>query len=104
MKTDNATRMLSDLRQLIDRWELELGAQPLWWRKHSAIESGGAIAPVATEARKKVSFQRPSSRKTAAGSKASAKRTGRSGEASPKITATQPPQRGSNEDGSAHPI
>jgi hypothetical protein len=84
MKTDNATRMLSDLRQLIDRWELELGAQPLWWRKHSAIESGGAIAPVATEARKKVSFQRPSSRKIAAGSKASAKPTGRSDEASPK--------------------
>ena len=88
MKTDTATRILSDLRQLIDRWELELGAQPLWWRKHP-IESGGAVAAVATEARKKVSSKRPSSRKVAAGAKTSARRTGRSGQAIPKITAAR---------------
>ena len=36
--------MLRDLRELVTRWELELDAKPLWWRKH--LVTAGATDPV----------------------------------------------------------
>ena len=39
MESDKASKMLGDLRQLLDRWELELGAKPVWWRRYTAIRT-----------------------------------------------------------------
>ena len=36
MESDKVPRMLNELRQLVDRWELELGAKPVWWRRYPA--------------------------------------------------------------------
>lgn len=69
MKADNATRLLNDLQQLIDRWALELDAKPLWWRRYSATGSGGAAGPLTMESPKEVQVQHPSSRKNATRSK-----------------------------------
>ena len=54
MTTDHAMRLLKDLQQLIDRWELELGTKPLWWRKYSASGKGEAAGPVTKDAMKEV--------------------------------------------------
>jgi hypothetical protein len=54
MKADPAIRLLNDLQQLIDRWELELGTKPLWWRKYSASGSGETVGSVTREATKEV--------------------------------------------------
>jgi hypothetical protein len=42
MEADKATRMLGEFRQLIDRWELELGAKPVWWRRYPAMQTDEA--------------------------------------------------------------
>jgi hypothetical protein len=52
MKADPAIRLLNDLQQLINRWELELGTKPLWWRKYSASGSGEAAGFVARKVTK----------------------------------------------------
>lgn len=70
MKADNAIRMLGDLQQLVNRWELELNAKPLWWRKYSPTGRSEATGPLTTEAAKEVQLQHPSSRKNATASKA----------------------------------
>lgn len=66
MKADKATRLLGELRELIDRWELELDAKPLWWRKHPATGSGEAQSSLPADVRKKVASPHPNSRKTSA--------------------------------------
>ncbi len=78
MKTGNAIRMLSDLQQLINRWELELDAKPLWWRKYSATGHGEATGPLTTEDTKEIALQRPTSRTNATRSKALPKQRDRS--------------------------
>ena len=69
MKADNATRLLNDLQQLIDRWALELDAKPLWWRRYSAAGSGAAAGLLTVESPKEVQAQHPSPRKNATRSK-----------------------------------
>jgi hypothetical protein len=69
VKADNATRLLNDLQQLIDRWALELDAKPLWWRRHSATGSGAAAGLLTVESPKEVQVQHPSPRKNATRSK-----------------------------------
>ena len=39
MESDKAPRLLGELRQLVDRWELELGAKPVWWRRYPATNA-----------------------------------------------------------------
>jgi hypothetical protein len=39
MESDKVLRLLDELRQLVDRWELELGARPVWWRRHAAVRT-----------------------------------------------------------------
>jgi hypothetical protein len=36
MESDKVPILLKELRQLVDRWELELGAKPVWWRRYRA--------------------------------------------------------------------
>jgi hypothetical protein len=40
MKNDKSIKMISDLRELVDRWERELDVKPLWWRKRPELGSG----------------------------------------------------------------
>lgn len=42
MESDKAPRLLGELRQLVDRWELELGAKPVWWRRYPAVQTNDA--------------------------------------------------------------
>lgn len=42
MESDKVPRLLNELRQLVDRWELELGARPVWWRRHPAVRTNDA--------------------------------------------------------------
>ena len=42
MEPDKAPKLLGELRQLVDRLELELGARPVWWRRHPATQTKGA--------------------------------------------------------------
>jgi hypothetical protein len=42
MESDQAPKLLGELRQLVDRWELELGAKPIWWRKYPAVQTNDA--------------------------------------------------------------
>jgi hypothetical protein len=51
MKTENAIKMLSDLRQLINHWELELNVKPLWWQKYRATRGGEVVGAATREAK-----------------------------------------------------
>ena len=42
MESDKVPRLLNELRQLVDRWELELGAKAVWWRRHPAVRTNDA--------------------------------------------------------------
>jgi hypothetical protein len=42
MDYNEASRLLGELRQLVDRWELELGAKPVWWRRYPAVQTNDA--------------------------------------------------------------
>jgi hypothetical protein len=42
MKSDKASELLGELRQLVERWELELGAKPVWWRRYPAVQTDEA--------------------------------------------------------------
>jgi hypothetical protein len=42
MESDKAPKLLGELRQLVDRWELELGAKPVWWRRYPAVQTSDA--------------------------------------------------------------
>jgi hypothetical protein len=44
MESDKAPRLVGELRQLVDRWELELGAKPVWWRRYPAVQTNDAAA------------------------------------------------------------
>ena len=64
MKAEPAIRLLNDLQQLINRWELELGTKPLWWRKYSASGSDEAAEFVTRKATKEVGSRARASGKT----------------------------------------
>jgi hypothetical protein len=51
MESDKAPRLLGELRQLVERWELELGARPVWWRRYKAI-NGPQKKPETSAARR----------------------------------------------------
>jgi hypothetical protein len=42
MESDKAPRLVGELRQLVDRWELELGAKPVWWRRYPTVQTNDA--------------------------------------------------------------
>lgn len=70
MKADNkARRMLGELQQLIDRWELDLDAKPVWWRRHPAVGDVDALGGLATDSPRKGEPQRSGAGKTVARSK-----------------------------------
>ena len=63
MESDKVPRLLNELRQLVDRWELELGAKPVWWRRYPAALTNGARSKSNTSA---ASPRAPAKSRTAA--------------------------------------
>ena len=84
MKNDRAIKMIRDLRELVDRWELELDAKPLWWRKPPDLDSGkhaangkGGTGALTTEAPRGTKLQSQSPRMVVRERKAPANRSHR---------------------------
>jgi hypothetical protein len=63
MESDKVPRLLNELRQLVDRWELELGAKPVWWRRYPAALTNSARSKSNTSA---ASPRAPAKSRTAA--------------------------------------
>ena len=103
MKNDKALEMISDLRQLVDRWELELDAKPLWWRKPpvpgggkiAATGSAAAIGSLTAPAPGRTKLQSPSPRKVVKERKAPSYRPHRGG---PKTGRRGPADQARNSD------
>jgi hypothetical protein len=88
MKTENAIKMLSDLRQLINHWELELNVKPSWWQQYRATRGGEVVGATTREAK----FELPSSGKNATRSKAPLSQLARGRAKNSRISRTSRPR------------